>query len=342
LASTLADGLLSDLRMHGRVAIFALVASLAACATEPEELDYDDRLGTPENPIPKRDAYAVSTRLTPFDPVQVSAAAADLRAFARAPARTLLARASTTSVQDLRDALPSTLDDRLEGWIDAEIDKRRVAGETLRQISTELASYVEVSLNQFTLASALTIAPTGAMHVIGAVNVRPASLDVTVPVGGLKGDTITQRTDAQVGELGALTLGEQRFGLAVGSHAWHGINLASTTMFGADVTSALRAALDCRSLAQAVAARCYGGSCVGHATQLQTICEHGAGALVETLASRVTEFRLVTIGFSTGSARLVDDDRNGEADRIVEGTWQATVDVGTGPRQLPATFEALH
>ena len=35
----------------------------------------------------------------------------------------------------------------------------------------------------------------------------------------------------------------------------------------------------------------------------------------------------------------LDDDADGAADRLVDGTWDATIDAGMGPRACPATFE---
>lgn len=326
-----------------RVATVALLGALAACATEePVEVGYGDELGTPDNPVPDADAYAVTTRLAPgFDAAAITATVADIKAFAANPGRALLTLGGGPTLQELYTALPVALEDRLEGWLNTEIDKLRIGTRTARQASTDIASIVEVSLAQFTLESELTITPTGATHILNNLNFRPAGLDIVVPVGGLKADTLSQQTQAQVSAGGALALGEQRFSIAFGSHAWQGINLASTSMFGAPIETTLTTGIDCRVVAQAVAARCYNGTCVGHATQLEAVCRAGTGALVADLAAQVGAFQLGAFRFVRGTGRLVDDNANGEAERIVDGTWQAEVDIGTGMKTVNATFEAL-
>jgi hypothetical protein len=42
----------------------------------------------------------------------------------------------------------------------------------------------------------------------------------------------------------------------------------------------------------------------------------------------------------SGDARLVDDDSDGIADRIVEGKWDSELNWGIGLRKAPAVFEA--
>jgi hypothetical protein len=36
---------------------------------------------------------------------------------------------------------------------------------------------------------------------------------------------------------------------------------------------------------------------------------------------------------------MVDNQRDGTADALVDGRWTATIDAGMGPRAVPATFE---
>ena len=49
-------------------------------------------------------------------------------------------------------------------------------------------------------------------------------------------------------------------------------------------------------------------------------------------------FELAAFRFVSGSGRLVDDNRNGEADRIVDGVWDVEVDLGTGLHHVAGTF----
>ncbi len=321
--------------------LLAALATLTACvAEEPTEAAWDETLGTPESPIPEDDSYSVVSRLqVGFPASQVDAALADLRAVAQNPARALLTQGGS-QVQALYGVLSQSLKDRLEGWINTEIDKARIGGKTLRQFAGDVATITETVLTQFTIESSLTIAPTGVTHTLTGLNFRPLGVDIIVPVGGLKADTLMQSTTGTVAELGSLTLGEQRFSLAFGSHAWQGINLATESLFGGDLGAALVGGIDCRSVAQTVATRCYSGVCVGHATEVQAICEAGMDALVDELAAHMPGFKLDAFTFARGTGRLVDDNRNGVAERIVDGAWDVQVDIGGGVRTVPGTFIA--
>jgi hypothetical protein len=318
------------------------LGGLGACATEEEvePVAYDERLGTPESPLPQEDAYRVKSRLDlGFEPAKLAAAVADFEALAGNPARVLLAQGGS-GVGELLAALPAALDDRLEGWLNVEIDKQRILGKTPRQFATDIAAFTETTLTQFTLESSLSITPGGVVHSLMGLNFRPSGLDIIIPIGGLKADALTQRTEVEVGTGGALWLGEQRFNLAFGTHAWQGLNLASSTLYGTDLATALDDALGCPAVATAVATRCYNGTCVGHASQLQAICERAASTIVTQLSERITAFELAGIHFVQGTATLVDTNRNGVAETISGGAWAIEVDLGAGPRAATGTFLA--
>jgi hypothetical protein len=321
-----------------------LISVVAGCATEEQAPTYGDGLGTPENPIPNEDSYTVASRINfTSEMPMVQAALADLRAFAANPSHTLLAQAQAANMPalvELNAALSTTLKDRLEGWMNTEIDKVRLGTKTMREYATEMAGISETALTQFTLRSSLTMSPLGVMHSLTEINFTPVALDIIVPIGGLKADTLTQRTSLTVGEGGVLELGEQEFGLGFGSHAWQAINLASTTLFAGDLRDSLVTALACPTNAQAESAKSYGTSCVGHVAQLQAICEGASDAIVAKLRERIPAFKLDAYRFVQGTARLVDDNLDGMADRIVDGTWDTEIDFGQGPRAAEATFTA--
>jgi hypothetical protein len=330
--------------MRRILALVVLAANLAGCATdEPDEpVTFGDGFGTADNPIPQEDPYAVrSTIKLGLDASAVSATVADLTAFTTSPAKTLLARANSTAVQALLASLTPALRDRLNGWIDTEIDKARVGGKTVRQFATDMATTTNVALTEMVVESRLSISPTGATHDLTGLNIRPLGLDIIIPVGGLKADTLAQKTTATVGVGGTLALGAQQFALALGPHAWQGINLASESLYGDTIETALTHGLPCATIASAVAARSYSGVYVGHATEIQALCEAGRAAIVDALSTHVGAFTLPGLHFASGAARLADDNRNGVADRLVDGTWQAEVDTGTGMRPVSATFIAL-
>jgi hypothetical protein len=322
-----------------------VVASLAACAAEDSApWTYGDGLGTPENPIPEDNVSYVVTSKIDFTqngttPPDVAATIAGCKSFAQNPARTLLQMADATAVQQLKSAIGTTLSNNLEGYINTEVDKARIATKTMRQFSTDVASITETSLTKFYLDSSLSMTPAKTTHVLTDLNFKPASVDLIVLIGGVAADKLTQTPTLAVAPAGAMTLGEQKFGLAFGDHAWSGVNLASTTIFGAGVQMTFQTGINCAALAKAVAARCS-GSCVGHESELRAICDGGTAKLVGDLREHVAAFHLNLFRLASGTAKLLDENLDGLADRIVDGTWSVELDLGTGVRQATAAFTA--
>ena len=320
----------------------ALVLFLAAgCATDaPEPEGYAADLGTPENPVPSTGTYRVTTRIQiPLGVPDVADAIAELRAFSANGGRTLLARSAGTPARLALDSLPSSLKNGLAGWIDFELDKVKFQTLTLRQTAAQVATIAETVTGEFTLESSLSITPTGASHSLRDLNFTPLALDIIIPVGGLNADKIRQSTTATVGAAGDLELGDQKFGLAFGSHAWQAINLASTQLHGGDLSSIQN--INCEAVAQKVAARCVSGSCVGHTAEIRTICQQGMTSLIGDLRDELGPVALSTFRFVHGDARLVDTSGDGVADKIVDGTWSAETDAGMGVRMTSVAFSAL-
>jgi hypothetical protein len=327
-----------------RALIAVLVTGLGACeATEPEP-GYGEGLGTPENPVPEDDAaYHVMSKIGATDttiPTDVTSIVVTLRAFSQQPAHTLIGVAKTANdpaVAQLYSALSSSLASQLEGWIDTELNKVMLSGKPLRQVAGEVAGFTETALTKFGLDSTLTFTPTKTTHLLTGLAFRLGGYEIVVPVGGLAADSLTQHPALTIGTGGTMTLGDQKFGLGFGDHAWHGINLASKSAFGTDVTTAIEDTLDCGALAQTIAAKCYGGSCVGHPDLLDAICERSLDMIVTELAARVVAFDLDELRYVSGTAHMIDDNYDGLADRIENGVWDSEMNA----RRAPATFTAL-
>lgn len=347
----MATRLLMSLTMK-RFLAAAILTATAACGTNgPGDGDgYGSGLGTPENPVPQsadKGPYAVASRVDftveAVLPAQAELVVVTLRAFADNPARTLVTvadQAGVPAVKTLYDAIPSIIRDQLEGWINNEINKIKINGMTLPQYAGEMAALAETALTQFELDSTLAIQPGTATHTLTALDFSPAGIDVKLPIPGLAADILTQHPTVTVGDGGAFTLGDQHFGLEYGEYAWLGINMASTQLFGADIRSTFGKAVNCPALAHTIATKCVLNVCVGHETELKAICEGGLDAMVDTVHDRLAAMRADVFRFISGSARLVDDDQDGVADRIVDGTWDGEMNLGMGLRKAPATFTA--
>ena len=319
----------------------ALVLVLAAgCATEDAPGGYPIDLGTPESPIPGTSAYRVTSRIAiPLGVPDVALAIADLRAFSQHGGQVLLAQSTGTPARQALDTLPSSLRTNLALWIDTELDKLKIESLTVRQATAQIATIAETVTTEFTVESSLTISPAGATHSLRNLNFTPLNLDVLIPVGGLNADKITQHTTATIAQGGALALGDQKFGIGFGSHAWQAINLTTTRLYGGDLS--ILQNINCDAVAQKVAARCVSGTCVGHTAELLTVCQQGMMSLVARLREELAPVEMDTFRFVTGSARLVDTTGDGVADKISDGRWDAETDAGMGLRKTSVAFTAL-
>ncbi len=277
-------------------------------------------------------------------PQQAELVVQTLRDFSQNPAHTLITLAGQYGVPEvaaLYDALPSILTDQLESWINGEIAKIQIAGKPVTEWAGDIAGLADTALTKFALDSTLAIDAKTATHTLTAIDFSPTGiLHAKLPLTGLPADILTQTPDVAVAAGGALTLGDQQFGLAYGEYAWQGLNAAVTLLFGADIRTELGNAVDCPKLAQDIANKCVLTVCVGHASELQAICEGGLDALVDTVHAQFSALRFDVFEFASGTGTLVDDNGDGVADRITDSVWDAQMNLGMGPRHAPATWTA--
>lgn len=319
---------------------------VAACGASPGASDTDDPVGTPENPVPfKTGPYqvvnSVDFTVEAILPAQAELVVSTLRALSTNPAHALITiadEAGVPAVGTLYGLIPGVIKDKLEGWINDEIAKVKIGGKPITDYAGEVAGLADLALTHFAVDSELTIHGGTATHRITALDLMPAGLPIKLPISGLAGDLLTQEPTVATGDAGALTLGDQHFGLNYGEYAWQGLNAASQDLFGADIRGALGHALNCPNLAHNVADKCVLAVCVGHEAELTSICEGGLDAIVNLVHDRLAAMRLDAFHLAAGQATLVDVDGDGVGDTITAGTWQAELNLGQGLRHTPATF----
>lgn len=319
---------------------------IAGCGVSPGARDPAEDPGTPGTPQPVGDApYQLVSRVDltaeAVLPESAELVVATLRELSTDPARALIDaadEAGVPAVGELYDLLPGPLADQLAGWIDDEIAKVRIDGEPVTAYAARLAGLADTALAQVAVDSELTIRAGAARHQLTALDLTPAGLAIRIPLGGLPGDLLDQDTSAAVGARGELALGEQHFGLDYGAYAWQALEAASRAEHGAGIRDRLGSAIDCAAIARSVADRCVLGVCVGHDDLLASLCEGGLDAIVDLARDRMAQIRFEALHLAGGQATLVDDDGDGLAERITDGTWQAELDLGQGLRRGPATF----
>jgi hypothetical protein len=309
----------------------------------------DDAVQPPAPPKPPADATARGAyRIrTVFDvtaeavlPQPAYDLVVTLRDFSTAPAHTLIdlaEDAGVPAVAELRAVLPASLESRLEGWIDDQIEGVTVGGVPITQIAGELAALGETSLTQFAADGELDISGETAVHRLTALDFTPAGLDVTLPLGALPADLVAATTTASCAH-GSLKLGDHRFGIPFGTYAWQAVESETTAQYGAGIRRLLGEAVNCPAVATAVANKCVLGVCVGHRAGLLELCERGLDEVVNRAKAKVEEVRFDAIRLEAGAASLAEVGADGVAARLVNGLWIAQIDASQGLRPVPATF----
>ena len=310
----------------------------------------DGPVGTPENPQPTQSVpYQVETRvdltIEAILPAQAELVVSTLREFSTNPAHALIDladKAGVPAIGTLYSVLPGPLKDHLEGWFNDEIAKVKIAGKPITAYAGDVASLADTELSQFAVDSELTIDSGSATHTLTALDLSPTGIDFKLPITGLAGDILTQTPDIVVAEGGAISFSDQHFGLEYGEYAWEGLEAISQAEFGGDIRTVIGNAVNCPNVAHAVASKCLLGVCVGHESELTSVCEGGLDAVVNFAHDQMVAVRFDLLHFASGAGQLIDDDGDGIADRITGGTWDAELNLGMGLRHAPATFTATH
>jgi hypothetical protein len=302
------------------VAIVSLLA--VGCVTET-----DHEAPIDQQPVNATGSYDVRSTLDLTVDALLPAAIHDkvvvLHDFSQHPAKTLFETAEAAgvpAVEDIRDALPSHVEDKLYGWIDGEIAKLSTNGTSVTQ-HADLAALAEQSLGKFAIDSTLVVTGTTAAHTLATLDLSPAGIAATFPLPNMTAHPTCASTD------GTFMIGAHGYSIPYGKYVWQAINAEL------DIRAALGAAVPCAAIAHTVAAKCVLGVCVGHEAQLTEICERGLDEAVDRVHDEFTATKLDLLQLDGGVATLTDAN-------TMTGTWSAKIDVGQGLRHAPATFTA--
>jgi hypothetical protein len=330
----------------------ALALVLAACAAPA-----DPPPPIPD-PVPLSGTYQVSSLIdvpamaaVPGTPGDALRLVDDL---AQNPAAAILDLAESADVPALgtiRAILPETLASQLEGWINAVLSTSDVNGVAPMDQLSELDGVIRSVLLRFELRSELDLVAGQGTHspVAIAFDVldQPVvvQVDETAPVTGAAG--VVANVTWPEGEAGPVRveIGDHAMGVPYGHYAMEALATVLDATYGAsDVRGAVGLIVDCGAVAQSVASRCVLGLCVGHATELQEICEGGLDEAADQLEARILAFDYQAIRFEAGTAGVTGLSIEGgaaTAEALSSGVWTATVDLGQGAEEANATFTAV-
>lgn len=313
--------------------------------TDPSDPSDPTNPATPPAPV-ANGPYAVTSNveitIEALLPEPAANLVGTLRDFSQNPAHTMLdlvEDAGVPAVGTIRDYLPSFLEDKLEGWINDEINKLTIAGVPVPQFAGSIVALAETTLSQVNIESTLTIDGTSATHTLTTLDLSPAGIDSQLELGQFSNEIVSQTTTASTSR-STLSIGEHMFSVAYGHYAWRALEAKITAEHGTNIRGLLGAAVNCPAIAATVANKCVWGQCVGHATELTQICERGLDEAVSRAKAKLEAFRFDALHLEAGTATLVDANNDRLAERLTNGVWTAEINAGQGLRHAPATFTA--
>jgi hypothetical protein len=251
--------------------------------------------------------------------------------------------AGVPAVEEVRDALPSYLEDRLYGWIDGELATYTHGDAPIAVLIERILAVAEAVIAELRLSSDLTVEDGAAVHRLREIAFAIDELEIRQDLASFGGildlDESPTATVTPTGDTATLALGTHSFGLPYGELALAALDAVLQAELGTDLRGALGLLIDCPRVAHAIATRCYLSQCVGHESQLAAICEGGLDFLAAEIDTRIGAMRFDAIRLQSGAAVLADTaPADGHADTLTAGVWTATIDAGMGPRTAPGTF----
>lgn len=261
-----------------------------------------------------------------------------LSVLSESPGKTLVALASAAGVpaaETLFDALPSSLESRLGGWMTDAID-----GERLGDVRT-LVEWSQLVLADVEVHSVLEIEAETASHVLTdfAFHIGEEVIEESVPdILGLPGAghanvDVSTRLE---GGVTYLEVEEHQFGLLFGQAAFNAFESLVQSHYGTNVRGVLGRAIDCPAVGDSVASKCVLGVCVGHAELLEGLCDGALDSAAAKLEEQFAVLDVEVLVLERGVATVVLTNGGSE---LRDGRWNAQAQLGQGLRELPATFE---
>lgn len=274
------------------------------------------------------------------------------------PAGTLLdvaADAGVPALDTLQLVVPDALEDQLEGWMNAYLTTATADGVSPHGEIVRLDALIRSVLLEWELRSELRLPAGGedgthaplaiAFDVLDAPVVIP--VEATDPVTTATGVRATVSWTDGLHGTAAASVGDHAMGIPFGAYALQALELAFLAGWNApDVRSVLGAAVDCAAMGESVAGRCLGLACVGHATEVAAVCAAGLDEVAARIEARILALDYEAIRFQAGTAKVeglsLEPTEPGfaTADRLVDGVWTATVDLGQGAEPATASFTA--
>ena len=273
------------------------------------------------------------------------------------PATAILSFAEDAGVpglSTLRSALPDVLESKLTGWMNAYIKSASVGGVSPYDQIVTMDQLIQSLLLNWGVQSRLVL-PIGAPGTHAPVSLAFASasnpvvipLDATASVISATGITATLSWPDGPNGAAVVTISDHTMGLPFGRYALQALNAILLSQYGAaNLGAYLSSAVGCPDMAKSVAAQCVSvvitDVCVGHESDLLSVCEGGLAEAAKQIEDQIRGLDLKAIHCLSGTATAIGAavSRPQDATALDNGLWTVTVDFGSGAQPATATFFA--
>jgi hypothetical protein len=274
----------------------------------------------------------------------------------------LLDDAGVPLASDLFAALPDVVANQIKGWMNDFFASEKYGDGSVKSELDAFDAALQTVVARPDVASRLDLGVPDARGAVTATHALEGlryslyggQVKVTVPIttpAGSGAPIVTEasaagRVTAGLGAEDAhLSLDDHGFGIPYGTFALAALDQGLEQRYGTDLRGMLGLLVDCDGMAASVAGRCVLGACVGHESDLASICESALDLANDQLRGQVADLRLDVLRLQAGQAAMWDAPTAGAArdqqvDRIDGGVWNALVDFGMGARDVHGTFVA--
>lgn len=276
----------------------------------------------------------------------------------------LLDAANVPIVPTVLNAIPSFIRDQVLGFIDDHVFKSLYQNVPVAKTLTSMLDDLASITTKFELVTLLDL-PQGdatgniqASHsftgiaydwqdkrtVIGAPEVVKS-----LTVQSVAANAVSLEKHSPLLETARLSVGDHKFSVPIGSFAVLAADKLAQDKFGVpNLRAALGKVVDCEALADDVSKRCIdpvgpGKVCVGHKTEIKNLCTTGLDVLVGVIQGQIKRLDLPLLHLKDGVAQMWDAPADkgpldATVDRIDNGYWTASVNVGKTEKTILATF----
>jgi hypothetical protein len=290
-----------------------------------------------------------------------------LTRFREEPTQTIVDLAKVANVPvvpGLVDVMPGLLKDKVLGFVDEHVFGAVYESQPVTKQVTSLLDDLSTVVTQVSVLSTLDM-PEGdgigdaqATHRITGIGYRWSNelhvINAPELVSKLSAKTtstnavLLEKRSPEL-ETGRLKVGNHTFAIPVGAFAVAGADALARDRLGAsDLRGALGKLVDCDKLADAVSNKCIAAPigpkvCVGHRAELKTFCTKGLDLVASSVKSQLLKLDIPALSLVGGFAQMWDAPQKGgpldaTIDRIDNGFWDATIQIGKTPKEQIATF----